>query len=481
MDAVALTRQQMLAGMYARDGSFNGTYLVGVTSTSIYCLPDCPARKPKADNVLFFLQEADARNAGFRPCKRCRPDQFYAGVDSNGEVVMALAEQIHSAPQQFGGAHDIVRRAGFGATKLNELFLHHFHETPRQMLLRARVERAAELLAAGRQSPADIAFAVGFGSLGSFYQHFKAHQRLTPADYRALGRSDTFLLELPTGYQDTGPRALLGRDPDSPAEAARGAQMSKALWLDRTAARLDFRFGGRQVHCTVVAHRTPSPAALREAHRRALKLLGLHWDPQRFLTAARRVPEITALTAPMPYLRPASFGDGFEALCWAVVGQQVTVQFAATLRRRIIQHAGTPVPGNMRAHPLPAQLADMDPGALTAMQISRAKARTLAESAAHIAAGELDLDASGVESIPALRQHLGQLWGIGPWTTEYLLLRGLGFADVAPVGDSGLRQALKRFFGLESAPNDATASQLMSRFAPHRSLATHHLWRHWTR
>lgn len=471
----------MLAGMYARDRSLNGRYLVGVTSTGIYCLPDCPARKPKADNVLFFLREADAREAGLRPCKRCRPDHYYSGVDADGQVVVALGEQIRAAPERFGGAYEIVRKAGFGATKLQALFLRQFHETPHQFLIRARIDRACDLLTETGASPADIGFAVGFGSVGSFYQHFKARMFLPPVRYRALVGQSAFELELPAEYSAAGPEALLGRDPRSPAEAVRGTVLSKALWLDGIAARLDLELKGNRARCTVAASQPLPPTAARAAHARTLKLLGLHWDPSAFLKASQRIPEIPSLTAAAPGFRPASFGDPFEALCWAVVGQQVTVQFAAALRRRIIRRVGTAVPGGLQAHPRPDQLADLDPSELRAMQLSSAKTRTLTESAAHLAGGELDLGTLPTQGVPELRRRLSALWGIGPWTTEYLLLRGYGYADVAPVGDSGLRQGLKRFFQLDQAPDDGTATKLMRKFAPHRSLATHHLWRHWIR
>ena len=481
MLCMALTRQQMLTGMYARDRAHNGRYLVGVTTTGIYCLPDCPARKPKAGNVLFFLAEADARRAGLRACKRCRPDHFYSGVDGDAEVVLALANQIRATPERFGGAYEIVRKAGFGATKLQTLFLHQFHETPHQFLIRARIDRALALLTTTSESPADIGFAVGFGSVGSFYEHFKARLFLPPQSYRALGQRPTFELQLPVGYSASGPRALLGRDPASPAERACNGGLCKALWLDGVAARLDLEFKTGRARCTLFAAKTLSPAAVRAAHERTLKLLGLHWDPRSFLRASRRLPQIKRLTKAGPELRPAAFGDPFETLCWAVVGQQVTVQFAAALRRRVIRRAGTEVPGGLLAHPQPAQLADLDPTELAAMKMSRAKARTLLESAAHIAAGDLDLDALPARGAPELRRRVSSLWGVGPWSTEYLLLRGYGYADVAPVGDSGLRQGLKRFFNLDKPPGDATAAGLMRQFAPHRSLATHHLWRHWMR
>jgi len=302
---------------------------------------------------------------------------------------------------------------------------------------------------------------------------------LPPARYQAMLDQSGFELELPAGYSAVGPEALFSRDPRSPAEAGRGTVFSKALWLDGVAARLDLELKDKRARCTAAATEALPPGAARAAHAQALKLLGLHWDPHAFLKAGQRIPEIPSLTAAAPGFRPASYGAPFEALCWAVVGQQVTVQFAATLRRRIIRRAGTTVPGGLQAHPRPEQVADLDPTELRAMQLSSAKTRTLLESAARITAGDLALDRLPAQGVPEVRRHLGALWGIGPWTTEYLLLRGYGYADVAPVGDSGLRQGLKRFFQLDQAPDDETATKLMRKFAPHRSLATHHLWRHW--
>ena len=82
-----LERQTMLRGMYRRDDALDGRYLVAVQTTKIYCLPSCPARKPKPENVLFFLNPEAARAAGFRACRRCRPDLFHRGVDPDMDVL----------------------------------------------------------------------------------------------------------------------------------------------------------------------------------------------------------------------------------------------------------------------------------------------------------------------------------------------------------------------------------------------------------
>mgnify|MGYP001603097103 FL=1 len=67
----------------ARTGKYNGKFIIGVWTTGIYCLPSCPARQPKPENVSIFRNEEDAKAAGLRACKRCRPDLFYKGEDEN--------------------------------------------------------------------------------------------------------------------------------------------------------------------------------------------------------------------------------------------------------------------------------------------------------------------------------------------------------------------------------------------------------------
>ena len=86
-----------------------------------------------------------------------------------------------------------------------------------------------------------------------------------------------------------------------------------------------------------------------------------------------------------------------------------------------------------------------------------------------------------MEELPSLtatesRERLEAVRGIGPWTAAYVMLRSCGFADCVPLGDSGLRAALVRFHDLEEPPDEARTLELLEPFAPHRSLATYHLW-----
>src|SRR3954467_9058413 len=178
------------AAMYARllesDASYNGRFFTGVLTTGIYCLPACKARKPKSENVRFFPTCEAARAAGLRACKKCHPDDYARGADPVLDDVETLVAEIRSAPAAFKDARAVVRRSGFGTTRLFELFRQHFHTTPADLLLRARLENARTLLAQTPCPLATIAADSGFESLSVFHDHFRRVTGLTPAAYRQL-------------------------------------------------------------------------------------------------------------------------------------------------------------------------------------------------------------------------------------------------------------------------------------------------------
>ena len=129
----------------------------------------------------------------------------------------------------------------------------------------------------------------------------------------------------------------------------------------------------------------------------------------------------------------------------------------------------------MRAHPTPQRVGELDVSALAARRYSRSKARYLIDAAQAVAAGTLPIESLGEGSAIEAERALTAQRGIGTWTARYVLMRG-GFADAAPVGDSALAAALQRLHGLPERPDADQTARLMSRFAPHRSLATMHLW-----
>jgi AraC family transcriptional regulator of adaptative response / DNA-3-methyladenine glycosylase II len=457
----------------ARKGKFDGKFILGVMTTGIYCLPSCAARPPKPQNVRLFTTEAEAKAAGLRACKRCRPDLYYKGEDENVALFQGLADRVAASPETFADAGALAREAGVSLTKLGDLFRDHAHLAPASWLRRMRVKRAAEELLSGKDKVAEIGFGAGFESESVFHRQFLNQMRMTPGAYRALDGAQVFMLQLPPLYRAKEILAYHARDPLSVSEKSEGNRVWKALHTDDGPAVLEISIEppqdwAQQAWIRVHAEKKLAPGSMASLHAAALKILSLTNDVAQFET---RHPEFVKNRRG---LRMPLLPTGFDALCWGIIGQQINVKFASSLRREMVELAGEKI-GDMRAHPTPERVASIDIGALTARRYSRSKAKYLVGAAQAVAGGKLDIENLGEASAIAAEKALTAQHGIGIWTARYVLMRG-GFADAAPVGDSALATALQRLHNLPERPDADQTARLMSGFAPHRSLATMHLW-----
>ncbi len=476
---MGLSHETMLAKMYASDKTSNGRFLTGVLSTGIYCLPSCTARKPKAENVRFFLTELEAQSAGLRACRRCRPDAFYRNHDPDLEQLLALIAQIREEPSGFAEVPDMARKSEIGVTKLNALFRQHYHTTPANFLNQARINQACRLLTtpqAADTSTLEIAYVVGYESLSTFNDNFRRITSLCPSDYRKLGKSSTFTLLLPPSYRAEYILRSFWRDTKSTMESVTGNRITKAVRLGDQVALLNMEIGKEQVVCTVETQSPLGSAELITAHTLALRLLGLTSDPLSFERKLESQAELKPLLGDRAGLRIPLTGDVFEALVWAIVGQQINLSFAFSLRRTLGELCGTRYNERYIAHPTPEQIANLEVSDLTPKQFSQRKAEYLIDTARLIASGELPLNELAHAPTTQVEKRLLAVRGLGAWSVNYILMRGYGFVDCVPLGDSGLRTALKRFFALETNPTPEQTATLMEVFAPHRSLASYHFW-----
>jgi len=178
---------ERMARFLAGDKTANGAFLAGVLTTGIYCLPACPARKPLPGNVVFVDTPAEAKARGLRACKRCRPDEFYAGRHPDRQRLTALAEAVRRNPGAWAHASDIAAASPWGTTKCAALFRAHYGLTPAAFLTQARVQAATRLLRLPRQPVLEAGFAVGFDSASAFYRCFRQAVGCAPGEYRKRG------------------------------------------------------------------------------------------------------------------------------------------------------------------------------------------------------------------------------------------------------------------------------------------------------
>jgi AraC family transcriptional regulator of adaptative response / DNA-3-methyladenine glycosylase II len=389
-----------------------------------------------------------------------------------------LMARARLAPGDFPAAEALAAAAGVAPGDLELAFLEHVHQGPEAFLRAARVQAACNLLLAGTAPDAEVGRACGFRDPAAFRAQFLRATGVTPAAYRTLvrpGAGAAFALALPGGYRAEDVLAYHGRDPLSRSERVAGPVLVKAMAMPGGPAVVEVAFGPGRADCRVRLPAGPGPAERAGIHRRVVRMLGLGSDPAPFERFAAG-SDLGPLVAPRRGLRIPLTADVWESLVWAVLGQQVNLAFAYTLRRRLTETCGAPAGDGLLAHPGPAAVAALEPGDLQPLQFSRSKAEYLVALARKAAAGDLPLEDLPLGTATGAALRLGAERGVGPWTTHYVLMRGCGFGDCVPLGDAGLTLALQRHYRLDHRPSVKETAAFMAPFAPHRSLATFHFW-----
>jgi len=288
-----------------------------------------------------------------------------------------------------------------------------------------------------------------------------------------------FTLALPAGYRLDDVLKFHSRDAESVAEEVSAQRIRKGMLLDGVPVVLtvDLPTARRRSASCAADIDAPSPPALAARIESAARnILGLHIDPADFAAFARKDKLLGALVQRQPGLRIVQSATVFEALTWAIIGQQINLQFAIALRRTFILQAGRPHSSGLWCYPEARDVAQLDAETLTSRKFSRAKAETLLRFAQLLAAGELDLEPGPGNTIGQISERLLAVKGIGPWTVNYGLLRGYGYADCSLHGDVAVRAALQRLLGEETRPDMARAERILQQYQPHRTMAAAHLW-----
>lgn len=213
---------------------------------------------------------------------------------------------------------------------------------------------------------------------------------------------------------------------------------------------------------------------LRDALER---LLGTNVDLSGFRRLARKDPLLGPLALHLRGLKPPRFPTVFEALVNGIACQQLSLEVGIHLLDRLTAIYGPPVPGDpdgLRAFPGPPRLADAKPADLRKLGFSVAKARAILDAAAAVRAGTLDLEGLAHEQRQTVMERLTALAGVGRWTAEYVLLRGLGRIDTFPVDDVGARNKLARILEVERL-DAAAASEIVARWQPYAGMVYFHL------
>ncbi len=209
------------AAVVARDAGADGKFFYSVKTTGVYCRPCCAARTPRPENVAFHSTAADARRAGFRPCKRCRPDQPSA-ASQQAALIADLCRRIENAERE-PSLQELASHAGLSAWHLHRVFKDVTGLTPRAYAAAHRAGRVrAELVHTGTVTEA--IYGAGYTSAGDFYQKSNRLLGMTPTRYRSGGAGtrirfavgECSLGSILVAASELGVCAiLLGDDPDA--------------------------------------------------------------------------------------------------------------------------------------------------------------------------------------------------------------------------------------------------------------------------
>jgi DNA-3-methyladenine glycosylase II len=220
------------------------------------------------------------------------------------------------------------------------------------------------------------------------------------------------------------------------------------------------------------------PSSERLVRRRLNRLLGLEVDLSAFAAMAAPDPLLGRLAARMRGLKPPRFPTAFEALVNGVACQQLSLDVGIHLLNRLTAEWGRPAsedPEGMRAFPGPEELASAGPDDVKRLGFSQAKARAIVDAARATASGDLDLE--GLERLEdaAAIERLTGMRGIGRWTAEYVLLRGLGRLHIFPGDDVGAHNKLRRLFDIDTSLDYDAVRRLVRRWHPYAGVVYFHL------
>lgn len=469
-------REFCLRVVASRDARFDGSFYSAVTSTGIYCRPSCPAMTPKPANTTFYASAAAAQEAGFRACRRCRPDASPGSPewDVRADVTARAMRLIRDGVVDRDGVAGLSTRLGYSARQVERLLVAEVGAGPLALARSLRAQTARILLERTDLPVTEVAFAAGFGSVRAFNEAIQAAYAASPTELRGrrtkapLPGTGAWLrlgLRLPVRLPFEASNVfghLIATAVPGIEEWADGA-FRRTVALPHGVGVVALCPGPDHVAATLCLS---DPRDVQPAVQRCRQLLDLDADPLAAADVLVRDQALRQLVQHAPGRRVPRTVDAAELAVRAVLGQQVSTGAARTHAARLADRYGRPFadPGGAltRYFPKPDAIAEADSEVL-AMPASRA--RTVRALAAALAAGDIDLS-PGCDRAEA-RRRLAAIPGVGPWTVELIAMRALGDPDAFPASDLGVRR------GLAAVGRTAAGA---ANWRPWRAYAVQYLW-----
>lgn len=463
--------------LVARDRRFDGAFFTGVHTTGIYCRPVCPARTPARERCAFYGRAAEAEQAGFRACFRCRPELSpgLAPSDAVPRLVRAATAQIDAGALNERSVDALAEGLGVTARHLRRAMETELGVSPIAYAQSRRLALAKQLLHDTKLPHSVVALAAGFASVRRFNALFRSRFGCPPSRLRRAGekREATDSMTLRLEYRPPFDwRAMLeflrGRAIPGVEQVDAGAYVRTVLLGDLAGTVKVVHAPGHATALIAIVSLSLAPK-LPVIVARLRALFDLDAEPEIIDEHLLQDARLRPLVAQRPGLRVPGAFDPFEMGVRAILGQQVSVRAATTLAGRLVQRfAPTALPHRESLHfPSALTLSGIAAESIQEIGLPAARARTIVALARTVVEGRVDLSSSAdpEATIDAL---LG-VPGIGPWTAHYVALRALRWPDAFPAGDLCVQKAL----------NVSTARGAEDRarpWRPWRAYGVMHLW-----
>jgi len=223
---------------------------------------------------------------------------------------------------------------------------------------------------------------------------------------------------------------------------------------------------------------TKSSQVSQQAEHIARKILGLDFPLEKFYQFAKSDPVLHELTQKFHGLRPTLKANPFESIVTSITAQQINLQFAFTVRSRLVRRYGEKLVINGQtyyAFPTPEKLARVKVSSLRQLQFTEKKSEYTIGLAKAIRSGQLDLETLPQQSDEEIAEKLIALRGIGRWTVDWFLARCLGRGNAFPAGDLGVRKAVQHFYFNGQEKSEDELRKFAQRWGEFANLATHYL------
>ncbi|MBA6327092.1 DNA-3-methyladenine glycosylase 2 family protein [Colwellia sp. MB02u-6] len=459
----------------SRDVRFDGRFFTAVITTGIFCRPICPARAPKPENVTYYASAELAQQSGFRPCKRCFPQ-----LAPNLPLPRKIKQITQAYYENDYSLQKCTKQLDISDRQIRRLFIQDYGLPPSEFFHQQRLLLAHKLLVSTSLSITNVAFAAGFNSIRRFNQVIMQNYQTTPSDIRGKKTSlseqpVTILLPYKAPFDWPLMLSFFHSRKMTNIEDISTEHYFRTIELDDCRGWIKVTHHQEKIALNLTV-KLSDYSYLHQIITRVRRMFDLDADMQLIHQQLIKQPKLASVIEQFPGLRLPGCWDIFEFSIRAILGQQISVKGATTLAQRIVEKYGDNAldieqPGNIKVtkyFPNVAALINLN---YQDIGLTRARIATLQTWVAYFENHD-SIFTKGL-TIEELEAELTKLKGIGPWTVNYIGMRGLSDPDAFPSADLGIIKALT---AEEIKPKNKDILTLAESRRPWRAYAAIYLW-----